>query len=276
MRHVRASIAAAGLVAASLVGHDAAAMVQSKCLVGKNKCISKKAEALLACWEKAQKPGKPADPNDGGCVDKAMRAFDGGARPEKGCFEKLEDKRQSDCVTLDDGGMAEAIVDACVERLVKTINPDGSQTKCAAGKVDCVTKKLKGLLSCYREAQTPAKPVDPVACIVKVKDRFDGGIATPEKGCFEKLEGKSKSDCKNPVDNTAELEDVVDDCVDALVVFLEGTDTVTTTTVPETTTTTTTTTSSTDPPTTTTTESGDTTTTVSDPEPTTTTLPDAG
>ncbi len=267
MSHVRASIAAAALVAVALVGREAGAgVVQSKCLVGKNKCIAKKAEALLACWEKAQKPGKPADPNDGGCVDKAMRAFDGGTKPEKGCFEKLEDKKQSDCVTFDDVEAADAIIDACVERLVTTINPKSSQTKCAAGKVDCVTKKLKGLLSCYRAAQAPAKPVDPAPCIVKVKDHFDGGVATPGRGCFEKIESKSKSDCQDPVDNTAELEDVVDDCVDVLVVFLEGAGTTSTTlTTTTTTSTTTTTTEPAETTTTTTTEPVETTTSTTNP-----------
>jgi hypothetical protein len=292
MSHGRVSIAAAALVAAALVGSDAGAVVQSKCLVGKNKCVSKRADALLVCEEKAQKPGKPSDPNDGGCVDKAIRNFDGGDKPEKGCFENLEDKKQSDCVTFDDTARAAALVDSCVAKFVAAIDPPPTtQTKCGAGKIACVTKRLRGLLSCYRQAQTPNKPVDPEACLTKVRESFDGGIATPQKGCFAKLESKSKNDCLPPLGNSAELEDLVDDCVDELVLFLEGSGAVTTTTGPtatsssstsssSTTTTSSSTTSTeaststTTEPTTTTTEPTVTTTTTEPADTTTTTAPD--
>jgi hypothetical protein len=231
MSDVRTSIAAV-LVAAALVGHDAGAgVVQSKCLVGKNRCVSKRAVALLVCEERAQKPGKPVDPNDGGCLDKAKRDFDGSGLPGKGCFNKLEGRRRSDCVTFDDDAGAAQLVDACVARVATAINPPGTpQTKCGAAKVRCASKKLKGLLACYAKTEGPGKPVDPAACIAKVKDKFDGGIVTPEKGCFEKLEGKAKTDCVKPFDNTTEVENLLDDCVDDLIVFLEDLGVVTTST----------------------------------------------
>jgi len=223
MGHVQGWVSAGAVLAAALVARDAGAVVQSACLVGKNKCISRRAEALLGCEEKAHKPGKPSDPNTGGCVDKAVRNFNGGDRPEKACFEKLEDKKQADCITFDDTAGAEALVDACIAKLVEAIDPaPATQSKCAAGKITCVTKKLKGLLSCYRKAQTPNKPVDAEKCITQVKEQFDGGISTPARGCFAKLESKAKSDCQEPLGNSAELEDLVDDCVDVLIVFLEG------------------------------------------------------
>src|SRR5262245_51681924 len=75
---------------------------QGKCLAAKTKCASNKAQALLKCEERREKPGGPTDPNAGGCVDKARAKFDGGQTPEKGCFEKLENKATNDCITFDD------------------------------------------------------------------------------------------------------------------------------------------------------------------------------
>jgi hypothetical protein len=57
--------------------------------VSKNGCVAKKAGSLLKCHEKAETPGKPADPNADGCLDKATAKLDGGADPSQGCFAKL-------------------------------------------------------------------------------------------------------------------------------------------------------------------------------------------
>ena len=65
---------------------NVAAGPQAKCLVGKNKCVTEKARALLECEQKAATPGRPADPNAGGCVDRANARFDGGSDPTMGCF----------------------------------------------------------------------------------------------------------------------------------------------------------------------------------------------
>jgi hypothetical protein len=245
---------------------------QGKCLIGKNKCVSKKAGSLLKCEQKAETPGKPTDPNADGCVDKARAKFDGGEAPEKGCFEKLESKEGNDCITFDDTASAEALVEQCVGNLVTGIDPlPIDQTKCGVGKKKCVAKKLSGLLKCYQKAQAPGKPEDPNTggCVDKVKAKFDGG-AEPEKGCIAKLEAKSGNDCLPALGNIAELEQLVDDCVADIVAALETPSSTTTTTVPATTTTTgpTTTTSTTAPTTTTT---GPTTTTTSTTAPVTTT-----
>ncbi len=132
---------------------------QAKCLVGKTKCMNKKAGGLLKCHQKAESPGKPADPNAGDCVTKAMTKFDGGVDPAKGCFEKLESKSGNDCISFDDTASAEAAVDGCVATLVDAIDPPPiSQTKCGVGKKKCVAKLLAGLLKCEEKAQTPGKP----------------------------------------------------------------------------------------------------------------------
>src|SRR5678815_126049 len=96
---------------------------QAKCLAGKTKCAIKKGTGLLKCHTKAETPGKPADPNADGCIDKVVGKFDGGAEPTKGCFEKLEKKSSNDCITFDDTASAEAAIDSCVAGLVEAIDP---------------------------------------------------------------------------------------------------------------------------------------------------------
>src|SRR5262245_37668750 len=65
---------------------------QAKCLAGKTGCMAKKAAGLLKCEALAETPGKPADRNAKDCVTKVQSEFDGGPKPAKGCFEKLESK----------------------------------------------------------------------------------------------------------------------------------------------------------------------------------------
>src|SRR6185369_15473235 len=111
---------------------------------------------------------------------------------------------------------------ACVANLVAEIDQEPSdQSKCGVGKQKCVAKKLGGLLKCHQKAQLPGKPTDPntAGCIDKVKAKYDGGIA-PEKGCVVKLEAKAGNDCLPPIGNQADLETIVDVCVDGLVAAL--------------------------------------------------------
>ena len=60
-----------GGLAIALPGHPAEA-AQSKCLTKKNKCVASTLTSLLKCHQKAETPGKPADPNAKECVDKAQ------------------------------------------------------------------------------------------------------------------------------------------------------------------------------------------------------------
>src|SRR5262245_26164168 len=151
-----------GGMLAAVVASGSAEAVQSKCLAGKNKCMAQKAGALLKCEQKAEAPGKPIEPDLSECRSKAMAKFDGGTRPDKGCFAKLEAKTNNDCVTLGDTGGAEGAVDGCVEQIVQTIDPgEIDKTKCGGAKKACAAKKLNDLLNCHRKAQTPKKPVEP-------------------------------------------------------------------------------------------------------------------
>ena len=168
----------AALLTAACLHATSAEAAQSKCLVGKNKCMAKKAASLLKCHQKAETPGKPADPNAADCVTKAQNKFDGTPDPTKGCFEKLENKSTNDCLTFDDTAPAETTVDNCVDAIVAGIDPGAiDQTKCGVSKKKCVAKKLDGILKCWQKAQTPGKDPDPNAkgCIDKVVAKYDGG-----------------------------------------------------------------------------------------------------
>jgi hypothetical protein len=116
-------------VAAFVTALDPPPLTQSKCGVGKKKCAAKKAKGALKCRQLAQTPGKPADANAGGCLDKVQLKFDGGVAPEKGCFEHLESKVPNDCEVLDDTSSARALIDDCVAQLTaKLENPTTTST----------------------------------------------------------------------------------------------------------------------------------------------------
>src|SRR4029453_7550045 len=94
---------------------------QTKCGVGKKKCVAKLLTGLLKCQQKAQTPGKPVDPNADGCVDKAVAKYPGGADPAKGCFAKLEAKDPNDCQFTGDSGALQDLVEDCVNDLVAVV-----------------------------------------------------------------------------------------------------------------------------------------------------------
>jgi hypothetical protein len=210
------------LVAAlMLAGSGPASAQQAKCIAGKTKCLSKKATGLLKCEATAETPGKPADPDAGGCRTKVIGKFDGGAEPAKGCFEKLENKSGNDCVTSDDTDAGEAAVDSCVASLVTAIDPPPiTQTKCGAGKKKCVSKLLAALLKCNQVAQTPGKSTDTTACVAKATTKYTGG-AEPAKGCFAKLEAKSGNDCE-AMNDSGTLQTLVENCAAALATLVTG------------------------------------------------------
>src|SRR5262249_11733115 len=197
---------------------------QAKCIAGKTKCLSKKGTGLLKCEATAETPGKPADPNTGGCVDKVVGKFDGGAEPAKGCFQTLENKTGNDCVTFDGTAAGEAAVARCVANPVQAIDPPPiTQTKCGVGKKKCVSKLFAALLKCNQVAQTPKKSTDPNAngCVDKATAKYTGGL-DPTKGCFAKLEAKADNNCLAPTGNSATLQALVENCPDNLAALVTG------------------------------------------------------
>jgi len=213
---------------------------QSKCLASKTKCMSKKSGGLLKCHTLAETPGKPADPNANGCIDKVVAKFESPSDPAKGCFEKLENKLPNDCISLDDTAGAEAVVDSCVGAFVAAVDPPPTtQGKCYASKKKCVSKLTGGLLKCYTLALTPGKSPDPNAngCIDKALTKYNGGI-DPTKGCFAKLEAKVPNDCAGSGDSST-VQGIVQSCVADMVDFVQNPPTTTSTSTPATTTSTT-------------------------------------
>jgi hypothetical protein len=115
-------------VASLVAAIDPPPITQTKCGVGKKKCVAKLLTGLLKCQQKAQTPGKPVDPNADGCVDKAVAKYTGGADPAKGCFAKLEAKDPNDCQFTGDSGALQDLVEDCVNDLVAVVTPGTTTT----------------------------------------------------------------------------------------------------------------------------------------------------
>jgi hypothetical protein len=209
MRYVTCSAAAAAAIATFLAFSTVAtAQGPNKCLAAKNKCASRKMQALLKCHSRAEKTGVAVDP---ACTQRAMSKFDGGTAPAKGCFAKLEAANDGPCLTTDDTSAIETKIDAFVLDVVSELDPAYPapvQNDCSAGKKRCVLKKSAALMKCNEHNVKFGVPIDP-ACGQKAKDKFDGGI-DPTAGCFERLEARFSCPTN---DDTAALEGKVDNFV---------------------------------------------------------------
>jgi len=91
-----------------------------------------------------------------------------------------------------------------------------AQNSCDAGKLKCVQKKVTCLLKVYEVAKKKALAPD-AAKLQNCRDKFDGG-ASPEKGCFAKLEAKNPADCST-TGNADYLEAQIDQKVQNLLGF---------------------------------------------------------
>jgi len=191
MSFTRTSFILAASIAAGLAAVGSSAALQSKCLAGKNRCMSKEAYSLLKCEQRAEIPGTSIEPALTACRQKARSKFDGATVPSRGCFETLEGKTPNDCFTSDDTDAAAIAVDDCVTRVVDVIDPAPiDQSACNVGKKKCAAKKLKSLLKCHEKAQKPSpKPIEPALseCLQKARAKLDGG-ADPTTGCIARLE----------------------------------------------------------------------------------------
>jgi hypothetical protein len=104
--------------------------VTNACSVGKNKCVSKKATALLACHSKNEKPPVGLAPEKFvACLQKARDQFDGGTTPSQGCFAKLETK-YPDCLTTLDTPALETTVDGFVDEVLCQLDAGSGTCPC--------------------------------------------------------------------------------------------------------------------------------------------------
>jgi hypothetical protein len=102
----------------------------NECAGGKEKCVSKKAAAILKCYRKADNPGlAPGDLAT--CIQKAKDKFDGAANPTKGCFAKLEAKFPGTCLTTSDTATLEATVDAFTTETFCALHPLDTSSPCS-------------------------------------------------------------------------------------------------------------------------------------------------
>jgi len=117
------------VVASALNGSPTHAQL-SPCTAGKDKCVSKKAAAILKCYAKDDKAGlAPADVAS--CIQKAKDKFDGGTNPAKGCFAKLEAKYPGDCLTTSDTPTLGAAVEAFTTVAYCALHPLDASSACS-------------------------------------------------------------------------------------------------------------------------------------------------
>ncbi len=188
----RIILVSAVLLAVADTGH---AITINKCQAAKKRCVRKLGAAVVACFAAAEKKGA-VDP---ACLTKADAKFDGGAKPSKGCFAKLEAKGK--CLTTGDAATLRSTSDtfgASVADAVDPALPAVAKSACAAGKERCVAKLASGLLDCHAKAELKGT-LDP-KCVEKAETKYDGG-AKPAKGCVAKLE--AKGGCPTTGDATA-------------------------------------------------------------------------
>src|SRR5262249_19486547 len=183
-----------GLLVVGVAPSGAQTFTLNKCSAGKKKCVGTRVTGLFKCHVTSESKGVPVDDKD--CLAKARAKYDGGDKPEKGCFAKLEAKSppgsESPCLTFADSAVLDSAASGFVDQMVRAVDPAYPAivtSKCSAGKKKCISKKVAALLKCHEKSE--AKGIDPNAkeCLAKAKAKFDGG-AKPEKGCFAKLEGK--------------------------------------------------------------------------------------
>ena len=125
----RATLAAC-LVAAFALTTTSAHASSNACAAGKEKCVSKKAAAILKCYGKADKPG--LTPGDLAiCIQKAKDKFDGAADPTMGCFAKLEAKYPGTCLTTSDTAALEDKVDAFTTAMFCALHPLDISNTCS-------------------------------------------------------------------------------------------------------------------------------------------------
>jgi len=165
---------------AQIVGAiDPAPPDQSRCDALKKRCAAKKLTGLLKCYENAETPGQPNDPNAAGCLNRAEFKFDGGPFPAKGCFAKLEAMSGNDCLPpLGNTAAVEAILDgSCVGAFVAALGTTTTTT---------TTTTLPGCGQVFSSCGSCGDGVCAILAanvLVCVSSSTCGGDSCTEQGC---------------------------------------------------------------------------------------------
>jgi len=175
----------AGLLAVPDAGRAGDAyLTANQCLAGKVKALGGSASSRARCLSKAAAKGTPVD----ACLQQSSDRFTGGARPEKAPFAKLE--ARGGCLTQGDGAALEAALAGFASDLERLVGGTG-RSRCDAGKLQCASKYMKGVLGCHAKGARKGGVVEG-ACLEKRLVSF----SDPERGCYAKA--LAKGDCSVP------------------------------------------------------------------------------
>lgn len=157
----------------------------NKCLAGKTTCVSRLAAGLLKCRELCQRrPDRKCGSVQAECEAKALARFDGGANPEKGCFEKLEARQvgsrpTSLCTTEDDAQLLQSDVDGVVQELLATLEGAPAPT-CGDGSINVAGEQCDGVDLGGTTCGSLNAGVGSLACTESCRFDARGCVALPD------------------------------------------------------------------------------------------------
>ena len=191
---------AVAVVALFVARGSASAVPAQDCASRKIDAAGEKANRKLNCIEDATREGVAVDP---ACLQQAEDRY-------LADFADAEMKALDHCLTLDDAGAVESLVDAFVSDvdagLVVAAGPDA----CAAQKLQAAREKAEGKLTCYAATVKGGKPADQ-DCLRFKDQKFS-----------KKFSGAETRYTCNTTGDEAAVEDQVDAFVGQIVDALPG------------------------------------------------------
>ena len=197
MKNIRV-IAMAAMLVVAVVGSAAADAAADRCGSAKAKAAAKYARSLFSCYASALRDGEAVDPE---CTAKASGKL-------VSMFDKAE--LAGGCVTSDDEGSAQTVVDDARTAVETLLAPDPAEEAlaCASTKLKTAGRHIQSRLACYGKSaarsQAPGEE-----CLTMAYTRLVSGFSKAESrgGCTT----TGDLDAVNVVD-----EDAVEELVRAL------------------------------------------------------------
>jgi hypothetical protein len=185
------TIATAGLLALTTSGVTPPAtnaQTPRKCLAAKFRCVATKVQALLRCYENAERAGvdTATDPRTLQCVRKAQSRFDGGSVPATGCFERAEAKEteskpQTICLTADDTAAMEVKADVFVADVVADLDPGFGPSPRFEDTGPTIIDRATGL---EWEKKTQDGSIHDLGDFYELSDSTDDDLTDPDGNTF--------------------------------------------------------------------------------------------